>query len=894
MNTVTTCICVLGLSGIAFGDVLMDQIGLDDGTSIGTNTIASQNFETSYDHYDVAVLDNFTGDGESINMVEIVLNGWNGFSDPSYITGYTTNLYSDPSVAAVDLAGDIDSNYIDAADASISSAWGGEGYLVEMLTQMLAVSDTNWVSVIPDNVFASNGQTGVHASLIGDGVMGWQANPGGGFGLEDNYAELVYEVAYRLHTGDLPDPCDDELPALCPEDITSDGMVSVNDVLAVIGDWGVCGDGTFRPEADIAPLPNGDCCVDVTDILAVVGAWGADCNIYGGCCLADGSCAEDTSENCATSGGVYFGDDSTCADGPCDPAACCLSDLTCSMLTFDGCISAGGQFHGNDDCLTWDCSIPLLGDECSNAIAAVEGANPFDTDDMSPSQPQPDEDMCSDSAFLWEQSPDVWFEWVAPETGGYDIDTCDWTSFDTSMVIYQDTCANQIACNGDAANTPDCQDFYSHIILQAIANKTYYIRIGGWQATTGSGTLNINHVPEPLQGACCLTVDNCLDTLDSDECASFGGDFAGEFTVCADDPCSGGAGFEDECANAGPATLGENSFDTSLMSPSQPQPDDTMCAGTYLDWDNSPDGWFAFTAQSSLAHHFTTCDAAASTYDTSMVLYEGDCNTQVACNGDGAGNAECQAYYSAIDYTCTEGTTYYIRIGGWEGGVGEGTLTISVEDPNELAACCDLGSCLGDITVLDCDNAGGVWVQGELCATYTCPVPDCVGALFSQNVHGPDVVWSAGTSSDDPTNGFYYNRAELVNLSSMSNLSVWGLQSFYDNGWGDCVSGQDYGFNVRAYDDDGGIPGAMSTEVLDATAVKTSTGDLYGGIYECFRFDMNFAATNVDWIAVQSASDGVGCWFMWLSSETGDADSALDTGNGWSMGYGYDLSLCIN
>ena len=340
--------------------------------------------------------------------------------------------------------------------------------------------------------------------------------------------------------------------------------------------------------------------------------------------------------------------------------------------------------------------------------------------------------------------------------------------------------------------------------------------------------------------------------------------------------------------------MGENPFDTSLMSSSLPEPDGTMCEGTYLDWMNSPDGWFAFTAQSSLMHHFTTCDAAASTYDTSMVLYEGDCITQVACNGDGAGNAECQAYYSAIDFACTNGTTYYIRIGGWQGGVGEGTLTISVEDPNEVAACCDLGSCVGDLTVAACDDAGGIWMEGELCATYTCPVPACEGAQISQNVHAPGEAWSAGTSADDPTSGWYYNRAELVNLSLMNNLSVWGVEMFYNNGWVECTNGQDFGFNVRAYDDAGGIPGAISTEVLDASADKTSTGDLYAGVYECFRYDINFAATDVDWIAVQSASDNVGCWFMWLSSGIGDNDSALDTGNGWYMGYGYDLSLCIN
>ena len=72
--------------------------------------------------------------------------------------------------------------------------------------------------------------------------------------------------------------------------------------------------------------------------------------------------------------------------------------------------------------------------------------------------------------------------------------------------------------------------------------------------------------------------------------------------------------------------------------------------------------------------HFTTCDA--SSYDTSMAIYSGSCAWQVACNGDDSGENGCQAYYSAVDLEVNAGMTYYIRIGGWEGATGSGTLTI--------------------------------------------------------------------------------------------------------------------------------------------------------------------------------------------------------------------------
>jgi hypothetical protein len=120
--------------------------------------------------------------------------------------------------------------------------------------------------------------------------------------------------------------------------------------------------------------------------------------------------------------------------------------------------------------------------------------------------------------------------------------------------------------------------------------------------------------------------------------------------------------------------MGENEFETDSATPSSPEPDESMCSGTYLDWNGSQDIWFSWTAPTSGAIHFTTCDPAS--YDTSMAIYEDSCDNQVACNGDASGDSGCQSYYSAIDLSVTEGSTYYIRIGGWQGETGSGTLTI--------------------------------------------------------------------------------------------------------------------------------------------------------------------------------------------------------------------------
>ncbi|HIN84361.1 MAG TPA: choice-of-anchor B family protein [Phycisphaerales bacterium] len=245
----------------------------------------------------------------------------------------------------------------------------------------------------------------------------------------------------------IPDPCNDPLGA-CADDIDGDGIIGVGDVLSIIENWGVCGDGTFRPTGDI----DGSCCVDVSDLLQLVGVWDSECIITGACCASDGSCTELSPANCAAIAGYYAGDSTTCATTNC----------------------------------------PGAGDECNNAVVAQLGPNNFDTSSATPSSPAPDESQCSGTYMNWNNSPDVWFIWEAEFSGDALITTCDSSSYDTSMAVYEDTCSNQIACNGDATgNGNNCQSYYSEVSVPVTLGNTYYIRIGGWQGATGTGTLTI-------------------------------------------------------------------------------------------------------------------------------------------------------------------------------------------------------------------------------------------------------------------------------------------------------------------------------------------------------------------------------------------------------------------
>jgi hypothetical protein len=64
------------------------------------------------------------------------------------------------------------------------------------------------------------------------------------------------------------DACDEPPPPpQCPADITGDGLININDLLAVINAWGPCP----GCDADVS----GDGIVSINDLLAVINAWGS-------------------------------------------------------------------------------------------------------------------------------------------------------------------------------------------------------------------------------------------------------------------------------------------------------------------------------------------------------------------------------------------------------------------------------------------------------------------------------------------------------------------------------------------------------------------------------------------------------------------------------------------
>ena len=704
----------------------MDQIGPDDGSNIDlSNMTANQIFEASFAQYSVACVDDFDSAGSAVMSVELVFGGWNGYAGPTGVSGYSVNLYSDMNAApCANLEGD--AYTMTEASGDLVDPFGGLAGMskIDLPVHGGPSGNINAASVIPNNEFGLNGQTGSAISFAiiegGGSAMDMnQANPGGGFGLPCP-SPTANNVALRV-MGGTADPCGAALPEVCAADVSGpddvpDGYVNVSDLLAVIGNWGAMGDGTYRPVGDCAPMPNGDCTVNVSDLLAVIGDWGSGCVAMGACCYDDGSCMDNVAE--ADCSGSWLGTNSTCDS--CISGACCAADASCATSTEAACV---GSYQGDGvDCADVVCQEAPDNNTCESAIAAADGDNAIDNTTATTNGPE-DFDQCDNFDVLGIYN-DLYWTYTASCDGDVTVSTCNTVDFDSRIAIYGDCNSAMMFCNDDALS--GACGLTSEITFAMAAGESVVIRIGNFaEGAGGTGTFNINcNVPVP--GACCIGLSQCVDGLLPDECGAFGGTHQGDGTACADVDCDPTPA-NDTCAGAETAVLGDNAFDTSYANPEWADPDDTVCAGEFLDWAGSPDVFFVYTPSSDGTISITLCDATS--YDTSLAVYLGGCDDgdgthNVECNGDHSGQSDCQAYYSAIDsMPVSGGVQVIIRIGGWNAATGAGTMNLSFTGGNETAACCVGGSCAAETTYSDCAALGGLWVQGETCATVSCPAP---------------------------------------------------------------------------------------------------------------------------------------------------------------------------
>lgn len=118
---------------------------------------------------------------------------------------------------------------------------------------------------------------------------------------------------------------------------------------------------------------------------------------------------------------------------------------------------------------------------------------------------------------------DVFHNFTPAVTGVYTVDTCG-SQFDTVLSVYTDCPAmSMIACNDDACGQQSSLD----VLLDA--GTTYYIRVAGYNNSSGAYVLNISAPPEWV-GVCCI--DQVCFVRTESECLGAGGEFVGPYTTC--------------------------------------------------------------------------------------------------------------------------------------------------------------------------------------------------------------------------------------------------------------------------------------------------------------------------------------------------------------------------
>jgi polyhydroxybutyrate depolymerase len=129
----------------------------------------------------------------------------------------------------------------------------------------------------------------------------------------------------------------------------------------------------------------------------------------------------------------------------------------------------------------------------------------------------------------------------------------------------------------------------------------------------------------------------------------------------------------DDCSNASAIAFGLTPFSTLGASDDGP--------GLPAECDEGfgngfgSDIWYTLIPDQSAGIIVSTCDAAD--FDTRLALYTECDGDLIACNDDGSG---CSGYTSRMNFTGVEGETYLLRVGGFDGERGTGTISVEYGD----------------------------------------------------------------------------------------------------------------------------------------------------------------------------------------------------------------------
>jgi hypothetical protein len=217
-------------------------------------------------------------------------------------------------------------------------------------------------------------------------------------------------------------------------------------------------------------------------------------------------------------------------------------------------------------------------------------------------------------------------------------------------------------------------------------------------------------------------------------------------SVRAEDGGIAGGPANDDCRDAAIISNGNHMYTTIGASTDGFENFEVCAEAAYADVFH--DVWYRYAASCTGELVVNLCN---SDFDTKVAVYEGCvCPTienplvPLGCNDD---STSCPATRSRLSVPVTQDECYLIRVGGYVGQEGSGTMNVSCNLIIPQGACCnDTGQCLGTMSQDDCDDLAGNWTEGQNCSTFICPIPPpdndaCVDCIPLQT----NVIY-AGTS----------------------------------------------------------------------------------------------------------------------------------------------------
>lgn len=392
--------------------------------------------------------------------------------------------------------------------------------------------------------------------------------------------------------------------------------------------------------ADIGSVcePNG-CCS-----CGIYGTDGSYCFTWTDCC-GTFACATDlVAHELGHLWGAYH---CNCPNATMNPTLTCTNAFSQSSI-YDILV-----YRNTRTCLDCAYGEGPPNDDCNNAEPVGDGVVLFNNIDATTDGPEEP----SDCAGFGDTNiaSDIWYSYAAPCSGVLTVDLCG-SNYDTKLGVYgscPDGPGEILACNDDfdcdGNGDPYNDGYVSRVTLTVVGGEVYLLRIGGYNGAQGDGTMML------MCDAIVPPNDDCADALPVSE---------GTYTI----------------DNRGSTTDG----------PAEP-----LC-DSYGDDHVGSDVWYVYTPTCAGEATIRLCGSA---FDTKLAVYAGSCPTQsaaIACNDDACAHA------SEVEFPVVAGQTYLLRLGGYRGAQGSGTMLIECEAVPAQAGDLDGDRCvnLADLGLL--------------------------------------------------------------------------------------------------------------------------------------------------------------------------------------------------